>query len=158
MYNNIKPTFEKIIRVQGEKWEEDICQALKKDHWLQQIFFCSQMERLEQRKMLTLKKSELEKGGGAYRFPDCFCLFFLYHPWIIYTIKVHIAWEHSSFTNMDLVAIQRSDPQARIFNSQIFNKVWYFPPKSSEGCNKFTPEDRPLDLFVNGHKWVPSSS
>jgi hypothetical protein len=43
------------------------------------------------------------------------------------------------YVNVDLVAIQISDPQARIFNLQIFGKVGYFPPKSSEGFKKFKP-------------------
>jgi hypothetical protein len=38
-------------------------------------------------------------------------------------MKVHVAWQHSSFKNVDLVAIQSFDPQARIFNWQIFGKV-----------------------------------
>jgi hypothetical protein len=34
-------------------------------------------------------------------------------------MKVHVAWEHSSFKNVDLAAVQSSDPQAQMFNSQI---------------------------------------
>ena len=89
-------------------------------------------------------------------FEDCFCQFFSYHPSNIYTMKVYVAWEHSSFKNVDLVAIQSFDPQARIFNWPIFGKVWYFPTKSSEGYKKLNPNDKTLILFVNDHKWVPS--
>ena len=73
-------------------------------------------------------------GGGADSAPpcencfsDCFCQFFPYHPSNVYTMKVHVAWEHSSFKNVDLVAIQSFDPQAQIFNLSIFGKIWYFP-------------------------------
>ena len=44
----------------------------------------------------------------------------------IYTMKVHVAWEHSNFKNVDLVAIQCSDPQAQIFNWPIFGKYNIF--------------------------------
>ena len=37
----------------------------------------------------------------------------------MYTLKVHVAWEHYSFKNVDLVAIQSSDPQAWIMNIQL---------------------------------------
>ena len=40
----------------------------------------------------------------------------------MYTLKVNLACEHSRFKNMDLVAIQHSDPQARILNSPVFEK------------------------------------
>ena len=86
-----------------------------------------------------------------------FCQFFTYHPTNIYTINVYVACEHSSLKNLDLVAIQSSDPRARKFNWQIFGKVWYFPPKSSEGYTKLKLKDKTLNLFVNDHKWVPSS-
>ena len=71
-------------------------------------------------------------GGGAHSAPHInFALrtvlgiFFPYHPSNIYTMKVHVAWEHSSFKNVDLVAvtIQSFDPQARVFNWRIFGKV-----------------------------------
>ena len=70
-----------------------------------------------------------------------------YHPSNIYTMKVHVAWDHSSFKNVDLVAIQSSDPQAQIFNWPIFGKVLYFPPKSSEGYKKLKRNDKTL-FFV----------
>jgi hypothetical protein len=38
-------------------------------------------------------------------------------------MKVHVAWEHSSFKNLDSVAIQSFDPQAQIFNLSIFGKI-----------------------------------
>ena len=56
-------------------------------------------------------------------FSDCFCQFFLYHPSNVYTMKVHVAWEHSSFKNVELVAIQSFDSQAQIFNLSIFGKI-----------------------------------
>ena len=55
-------------------------------------------------------------------------------------------------TNVDLVAIQSSDPRAQIFNSQIFGQSMIFPQKYSEACEKLTPKDRTLNHFVNGHK------
>ena len=33
-------------------------------------------------------------------------------------MKVHVAWEHSSFKNVDLVAIQSSNPQAQIYEDK----------------------------------------
>ena len=42
---------------------------------------------------------------------------------IIYKMKVYVAWEHSSFNNVDLVAIQTVDTQARILNWLIFGKL-----------------------------------
>jgi hypothetical protein len=41
-----------------------------------------------------------------------FAIFLAYHPSNIYAMMVYVAWEHSSFKNVDLVAIQSSDPQA----------------------------------------------
>ena len=41
-------------------------------------------------------------------------------------MKVYVAWEHSSFKNVDLVAIQSFDPQAVIFNLQIVTKYDIF--------------------------------
>jgi hypothetical protein len=35
---------------------------------------------------------------------------FFYTTPYIYTIKVHVAWKHPSFENVDLVAIQSFDP------------------------------------------------
>jgi hypothetical protein len=35
-----------------------------------------------------------------------------YHPSNIYAMKVHVDWDHSSYKNVDSVAIQSSDPQA----------------------------------------------
>ena len=72
----------------------------------------------------------------------------LYHPLNMYTIKVQLAWERPSFKNVDLVFIQSSDPQARIFNRPIFGKLWYFPPKSSEGCKKLKHNDKTL-IFLS---------
>jgi hypothetical protein len=40
-------------------------------------------------------------------------------------MKVHVAWEHSSFKYVDLVAMQSFDPQAQIFNLSIFGKKRY---------------------------------
>ena len=80
-------------------------------------------------------------------FADCFCQLFSYHPSNIYTMKVHVAWEHSIFKNMDLVAIQSSNPQAWRFNWQIFGKVWYSPLKSAEGYKKLKHKDTTLNLF-----------
>ena len=54
------------------------------------------------------------------------------------------------------IGLHNFDHQARILNSPIFDKVWYFPPKSSEGCKKLNLNDKNLNLFVNGHKWLPS--
>ena len=68
--------------------------------------------------------------GGADSAPpcencssDCFCQFFPYHPSNVCTMKVHVAWEHSSFKNVDLVAIKSFDPQAQIYNLSIFGKI-----------------------------------
>ena len=64
-------------------------------------------------------------------------------------MKVHENGEHSSFTNVDLVAIQSLDPQA-------VDTIWHFPPKSSEGWkkdnnkfmqNKFDHNPPPPDHF-----------
>jgi hypothetical protein len=52
-------------------------------------------------------------------------------------MKFCVAW----MENVDLVAIQSSDPQARIFNWPIFGVVRYVPPKSSEGHSKLEPKD-----------------
>jgi hypothetical protein len=59
-----------------------------------------------------------KKGGGLelpgrvilpphvkVAFRTVFDNFFPYHPSNVYTMKVHVAWEHSSFKNVDLVAI-----------------------------------------------------
>ena len=79
-----------------------------------------------------------EEGGASelqiskYCFADSFCQFF-HTTYQIYTIKVHVAWEHSSFKNVDLVVIQSSDPRAWIFNWSIFGNILYFPLKSLEG-------------------------
>ena len=76
--------------------------------------------------------------GGCPPMWKLLCELFLPN---IYTMKVHVAWEHSNFKNVDLVAIQYSDPQARICNWPIFDKLWYFPPKSSEGYKKLKQKD-----------------
>jgi hypothetical protein len=69
-------------------------------------------------------------GGGAYSAPPCEnCFADTTHQIYMYIEGC----EHSSFKNVDLVAIQSSDPQAQTFNWPIFGKVRYFPPKSSEG-------------------------
>ena len=47
------------------------------------------------------------------------------HPSNIYTMNVHVAWEHSSFKYVDLVAIQSSDPQIQLYQ------------KEDGGVNKF---------------------
>ena len=60
----------------------------------------------------------------------------------IYTMKVHVAWEHYIFTNADLLALQSVKPQARIFDLMIFYK----------GSEKLTRKDRTLNLFVDDHK------
>ena len=57
-------------------------------------------------------------------------------------MKVHVASEHSSFKNVDLVAIQSYDPQALLFDLPVFGKVCYFPPKSSEGYARTIQHDR----------------
>ena len=72
-------------------------------------------------------------------------------------MKVHVAWEHSSFKSVDLVAIKSFDPQAQIFNLSIFGKIWFFPSTFSEGYQKLNPTDKTLNLFVNDHNGVPSS-
>jgi uncharacterized protein YkuJ len=81
---------------------------------------------------LTLKRVRItRKGGGGAEtapqceicFSDCFCQFVPYHPSNVYTMKVHVAWEHSSFKNVDLVAIQSFETQAQIFNLSIFGKI-----------------------------------
>ena len=59
---------------------------------------------------------------------------FFYNPWNMYTIKVNLAWEHSSFKMWILWP----------------SKVWYFPPKSSEGCTKLTPKN--ITLYQNSEK------
>ena len=58
-------------------------------------------------------------------------------------MQVHVAWEHYIFKNVDLVAIQSFDPQARIFNWPIFSKLCY---------TKLKPKDKTLNLFVNDLK------
>ena len=78
---------------------------------------------------------------------------FLYHPWSMYTMKDHVALEHSSTKNVDLVFIHSFELQAWIFNSQIFGQVWYFLSKYSESCQKLTLKNITLNTFVNGHKW-----
>jgi hypothetical protein len=75
-----------------------------------------------------------------------------YHPTNVYTIYVYVACEHSSFKNLDLVSIQSSDPRAQKFTRQIFVKVCYFHPKSSDGYNKLKLKDKTLNLFVNDLK------
>jgi hypothetical protein len=64
-------------------------------------------------------------GGGANSAPNMNIAsrtVFSNFPSNIYTMKVHVGWEHSSFKNLDLVAIQSFDPQAEIFNFLIFGK------------------------------------
>jgi hypothetical protein len=56
-------------------------------------------------------------------FAILYFILFLYQPSNIYTMKVHVAWEHSGFKKVDLVAIQSSDPQVGIFNWPILRKV-----------------------------------
>jgi hypothetical protein len=53
-------------------------------------------------------------------------MIFPYHQSNIYTMKVHVTWEHSSFKNVDLVAIKSFDHQAQIFNLLIFGKYDIF--------------------------------
>ena len=67
-------------------------------------------------------------------------------------MKVYVAWEHSSFKNVDLVAIQSFDPQAQIFNRPIFGNLCYFPLKFSEGYQKLKRNDKTLIFVDNGHK------
>ena len=49
------------------------------------------------------------------------CLFFIPAMNCIF-IEVHVAWDHSNFQNVDLVAIQTFDPQAQTFDWPIFDK------------------------------------
>ena len=65
------------------------------------------------------------------------------------------AWEHSSFKNLDLVAIQSFEPQAWIFNRPIFVKLWYFPPKSSEGYTKLKPNNKALNFCCQWSQMSP---
>ena len=74
----------------------------------------------------------------------------LYHPWIIYIMEVHVAGEHSSFKNVNLVAIQHWDPQAWIL------KAWViFSSEILRGMIKITHKARTPNLFMYGHKWIP---
>ena len=48
-------------------------------------------------------------------------------------MKVHLAGSTLA-SKCGFVSPQSLDPEALIFNSQIFDNVSYFPLKSSEGC------------------------
>ena len=69
-------------------------------------------------------------SGGGTQYPlldialwTVFGQFVLYHLSNTYTIKVYEAQGHPSFKNVDMVAIQSSDTQARIFNWPNFGEV-----------------------------------
>jgi hypothetical protein len=47
------------------------------------------------------------------------------HHIYIHTMKVYVVCEHSSFKNVDMVAIQSLDPQARILNRPILSQNYY---------------------------------
>ena len=61
--------------------------------------------------------------GVTSELTDCFCQFFSYHPSNMNKMKVYVTWEHSSFKNVELVAIQSFDPQAQVLYWQIFGKL-----------------------------------
>ena len=59
-------------------------------------------------------------------------------------MKVYVAWEHSSFKNVDLVAIQSFDPQAQIFKLQYEFNIQY---EASENLIK-NLSDPCLNIFT----------
>ena len=63
---------------------------------------------------------------GSNRSEDCFWLFSLLLPLDVWSMKVHVAWEHSSFKILDLVAIGSFGPRARKSRSSTFRQFLIF--------------------------------
>ena len=64
--------------------------------------------------------------GGSNRSEDCFWLLSLLLPLDVWSMKVHVAWEHSSFKILDLVAIGSFVPRARKSRSAKFRQFSIF--------------------------------
>ena len=67
----------------------------------------------------------IRNGEAGHRRTNCFQLVLLYHPLIICTMKVHVFGERSSFTNVDLVAIQSLEPRAQVVNKMNIISISY---------------------------------
>ena len=87
------------------------------------------------------------------RSEDCFWLISLLLPLDVWSMKFHVAWEHSSFKILDLVAIQKFYPRALNLCSSKFWHILIFSPKIFRGLSTIVENDHPS--FCNWSQMGP---
>ena len=87
---------------------------------------------LENLRKLTLKRV----GRQNYKEGWGFWLISLLLPLDVWSMKVHVAWEHSSFKILDLVAIGSFGPRAQKSRSSTFRQFLIFYAEIYRGLLK----------------------
>ena len=70
-------------------------------------------------------------------------------------MKVHVAWEHSSFKILDLVAIGSFDPRAQKSRSSKFRQILIFLPEIFGGLSKI--EEEKSEIISKKMQWSQMS-